>query len=1371
MNRRAIFFILIVILSVTARVAAQPPAYQFRHLNVNDGLSDNQVSCFFKDKKGFLWIGTSSGLNRFDGYSIKTYLNDSDDPFSISHNSIINLFALPDSRLAVITSKGLNIYDQETERFSTDLSGLYERYNIPSGAILDIRIDRDSNSWFIQPASGITKFDRTNNKSIHLTHSDAPESISSDSVSDFASTPDGSWVIHSNGMLEKIAPARDGYKVVFRSDHLRKANNGSNFGYKLFGDHDGDLWIFCSDDAQGLYFFDHNEHRFRHFRKGSSAPTINADLVSKVVQADNGLIWVGTDHGGINVIDKKDFSIQYILNKPEEEKSISQNTTRTIYKDDDGIMWLGTFKKGVSYYHENLIRFPLYQHYPLATTGLPFADVNRFAEDARGNLWIGTNGGGLIYYDRVNNSYRQFLHDPDDPKSISSNVIVSLFIDYKQQLWIGSYFGGLDLYDGNTFTHFKHDPKNPGSISDQNVWEIFEDSKNRLWIGTMHGGLDLLDRNTNRFSHFNIDQVNSVKSNYIAAITEDSNGNLWMGTDEGVDMLEQKTGRFFHYQSDATRPGSLSDNYVMDVCEDSKGRVWVATKNGLNLFDNSSKTFRSFNSKNGLPSNTVIAILSTETEGIWVSTSNGISNVVATGNEDSLTFRFRNYDESDGLQGKQFNENAAFKTSKGELIFGGANGFNVFYPQRLGINENPPNVVLTDFQLYNRTVQPGEEVDGNVLLSKSLSQTDEIILPPDQNVFSIAFVAINFFNPEKNRYRYMLKGSHAEWLQADSKSRKATFTNLNPGEYTFIVQASNNDGYWNKEGASVKITILPPFWKTRTAFLVYVCFITAALLVTRKLIQHRERGKFDREQERKEAIRMHELDMMKIKFFTNVSHEFRTPLTLILTPLDKMLAQAKEPEQEQQYRLIQRNAKRLLNLVNQLLDFRKLEIQELKLNPSEGDIIRFIEETVFSFSDLSEKKDIKLSFETSLSSHETLFDQDKIEKILFNLLSNAFKFTPDHGAVTVSVNLEHNLDDVILEIRVRDTGIGIEPNKIDKIFDRFFQNELPKSLVNQGSGIGLSITKEFVKIHGGTIAVESEPGVGTCFIVRLPVIELPHHPEVETVSEMPAASNGADGKPRLPVLLLVEDNEDFRFYLKDNLRSQYRIIEAKNGVEAWKMTLEAAPDIIVSDIMMPEMNGIDLCKKIRSDTRVSHTPVILLTAKSAEEQKLEGFESGANDYITKPFNFEILTSRIRNLVQQREKLHKKFAGQIGVKASELKITSLDEKFIQKAIACVEEHISEPEFSVEDLAHELGISRAHFYKKIMMLTGKSPLEFMRMIRLQQAAQLLKKSQLTVAEIAYKVGFNSPKNFARYFRHEYKVLPSVFASDSKKGNPVS
>ncbi len=518
---------------------------------------------------------------------------------------------------------------------------------------------------------------------------------------------------------------------------------------------------------------------------------------------------------------------------------------------------------------------------------------------------------------------------------------------------------------------------------------------------------------------------------------------------------------------------------------------------------------------------------------------------------------------------------------------------------------------------------------------------------------------------------------------------------------------------------------------------------------------------------------MHELDMMKIRFFTNVSHEFRTPLSLILTPLEKMLSQTGESDQRNQLQLIHRNARRLLNLVNQLLDFRKMEVQDIKLNTSEGDIVRFIRDLSYSFSDLSERKNITFSFTTSVQQMETFFDQDKVEKILFNLLSNAFKFTPENGAVGVALNLKEQQGKLFVEIKVKDSGIGIPADKQEKIFERFFQVETPKSMVNQGSGIGLSITREFVKLHGGTIHVDSTPGNGSCFTVLLPAKEITHREilfdgqgqqEEEVVPVSVATTLEVDRKP---LLLLVEDNEDFRFYLKDNLRAHYAILEAANGKQAFQKALASLPDLIVTDVMMPEMNGIELCRKIKSDPHTSHIPVILLTARTADEQKVEGFETGASDYITKPFNFEILQARIKNVIAQREAFQKVIQKHLEIKVSDIPVTSLDEKLIQKAIQTVEEHISDPEFSVEELSHEMGMSRVHLYKKLLALTGKSPIEFIRCIRLQRAAQLLEKSQLTVSEIAYQVGFNNPKYFTKYFKDQFKTLPSNYALEKKLG----
>jgi signal transduction histidine kinase/ligand-binding sensor domain-containing protein/DNA-binding response OmpR family regulator len=1371
----AAIVLLLLLCCNAAIVVAQADQYKFRRIDVDRGLSHNRIQTFFKDKSGFLWIGTYSGLNRFDGYTIRVFRNDPRDSSSLPDDNIIRLYETPDGRMGVLTYSGLSIYDPKLEKFDNQLDKFYRKYEIPDGQVNDILRDRNNNYWIVHNRAGLILC--TNTSQIIHYNRNAPGTlrISSDSVVSVTQDPSGDyWLIHSNGIVDHLSRNKNRIEVIERITTSEQETRREGFKNRILAASDGRIWILMS--GRGVYCFDPLTREFVHLHKDAFVrKRLNTNIVSQITEDNKGRIWVSTDHGGVNIVDPKDFSVSYVVSREEDEKSLSQNSITEMYKDSDGIIWLGTFKKGVSYYHESIIRFPLYTHYPLSTNGLPYADVNRFVEDDLGNLWIGTNGGGLIYFDRGANTFKQYRHNPADPNSLSSDVIVSLCIDHTKKLWIGTYYGGLNMFDGKKFVRYSHDPKDPATIAAQNIWEIFEDSGKRLWIGTLEGGLDLLDRRTGQFLHYKKEDINSVRTDYIAAIHEDNEGNIWIGTDRGVDVLSRERGRFVHYESDKSVPGSLSNNSVLDIRQDKAGRIWIGTQAGLNLFEPKTRTFRIITEGDGLPHNTILTILDDSLGNLWLGTPNGLSQVIVNETDGELRLAFKNYDDDDGLQGKQFNENAALRTSRGEMIFGGANGFNIFIPSQLPTNNVIPPVVLSDFYLFNRSIRPGEIVNGINILPASITQLKALTLPADQNDFSIELSAINYFHPEKNKYKYKLEGFHADWIAADPGSRKVTLTNIDPGTYTFRAKASNNDGVWNEDGVALKIVIQPPVYKSNFAIVLYFFLVIGALFLIRTIVQFREKIKFQHEQERHEAIRVHELDMMKLKFFTNVSHEFRTPLTLILTPLEKLLKHPADGEQEKQFQLIQRNAKRLLNLVNQLLDFRKLEVQEIKLRPSEGDIIRFIKETVFSFSDLSEKKDIKLEFLCDIEGLETMFDQDKLEKILFNLLSNAFKFTPEHGAVTVAVRLIDG-EQKMITITVTDTGIGIPLDKQEKIFERFFQTELPKSVVNQGSGIGLSITKEFVRVHGGTITVKSDLEKGSTFIVTLPVVDIAKSSSSESVTpldevtpEMPAFA----GEEQLAHLkgasiLLVEDNEDFRFYLKDNLKQEYTIFEARNGAEGWNQVLGHLPDLIISDVMMPQMNGIDLCKKVKTDPRSSHIPVILLTARSAEEQKLEGYESGADEYVTKPFNFEILQSRIHNLIALREKFHKSFPKHFDVKASELKITSLDEKLIQNAIKCVEDNVSNADFSVEDLSRELGISRAHFYKKIMALTGKSPLEFIRTIRLQRAAQLLEKSQLTVAEIAYEVGFNSPKYFARYFKEEYHVLPSAYAASHKRVN---
>lgn len=1352
--------------------------YQFRRIDITQGLSNDQVTTIFKDSKGFMWFGTWSGLNRYDGHGFKIFKHDAQDSSSIDDDYTARIWEAPDNKLLVRTRTWINIYDPLTEKFSHNVHTYFTGLSLPDTTLLNVVKTGHGDFYFLFAGKGLY---RHNPLSRQTTKMNLP---GSSHIKAFSQNTSGDiWLIYENGIFEKLHATTG--QVVYRSSALSNHNHGELLEYTIMADSDDELWIYAISSSTGLFYFRPSLNELIPINKETDKLRLNTNLVKGLLQDNQQHIWVCTDHGGINIIDKKANTVQYVLNNDDDNTSISQNSITSVYQDDQGIVWIGTFKKGINCFHRSVIKFPLYKQQLSNPNSLSFNDVNRFAEDAKGNLWIGTNGGGLIYYDRHTNKFTTYKHQPANDNSISNDVIVSLCMDKQQKLWIGTYFGGLDCYDGKKFTHYRHDPANPASIADNRIYEIYEDLDNNLWIGTLDRGLDRLDRQKNIFYHYTANQDNSIRSDYISSITQNQKGDLWVGTGQGCDVLEKSSARFIHYGNNASDTSGLSHYNVNCVFVDSYNRHWIGTREGLNLFDNQKKSFQHFTVKDGLPDNSILSILEDDQHNLWISTPNGICNLKIRGSVNGKAkISCKTYDKADGLQGMAFNVNAALKTSRGELAFGGPNGFNLFLPQNISSVKQAPKIVFTGFQLFNKNISPGEEVDGKVLLPQTISETSTVTLNHNQNVIAIEFAALNFFDPEKIKYAYKLEGFKNEWLMADGRLRKAFFTNLDPGEYVFHVRTGNDDGSWNNNESRLRIIVRPPFWKSPLAYVLYFLMIAIVLYIARLMIIGKARERFAIEQERLEAQRMHELDLMKIKFFTNVSHEFRTPLSLIISPVEKFIKAGSSPDDKNQFRLILRNARRLLNLVNQLLDFRKMEEQELRVNKTAGDIISFIGETSYSFSDIAENKQIRFSFSASQNLLFTSFDHDKLERILFNLLSNAFKFTDVGGAVTVRVALDGVAEEQTIRIEVSDTGIGIEKNKQEAIFERFFQNEVPGNIVNQGSGIGLSITKEFVRLHGGTITVESEINKGSCFIVTLPVdpmhtetgtaekqIEYKVVTEVQPMAEPDVSITsgaGIQAKDRKKTLLLVEDNDDFRFYIKDNLKAFYTISEATNGKTGWQKTLSEHPDLIVCDISMPEMNGIDLCRKIKSDGRTSFIPVILLTALVGEEQQLAGLQTGASDYVTKPFNFEILLSKIRNLLQQQESFKKTYQKQVQALPTEVEEESADQKFVQRALAIIEKNISNPDFSVEEMSREMFLSRGALYNKIFNLTGKSPIEFIRSIRLQRAAQLLQKNGMTVAEVAYQVGFNNPKYFSKYFKMEYNMLPSAYTEACKKSS---
>ncbi|WP_172337237.1 hybrid sensor histidine kinase/response regulator transcription factor [Mucilaginibacter sp. SG564] len=1374
------------IICVLCNSNAQINKYQFSHLDINNGLSHNQVNCIYKDSKGFMWFGTGAGLNRYDGYTFKVFKHLANNENSVIDDYIQNIFEGPGQNLWIITSTGLCIYNMATEKFSADVSSWIRLLKLPGAGMSKIKRDRRGNFWFIYPNSGVYRYDPADKQTYYYgCDKGAKLALLSNNVTDISEDNLGNmWFIYDTGVIEKLNIARN--KITYTSKALSKLNNVKSFTYSIMADIDGDLWIYATGANLGVYYLNPRKNILNHFDKASKGLRLNVNVINNVYQDDEGLMWVATDHGGINLIDKKGFKVIYLLNREDDAKSLKQNSV-ILYKDNTGIMWAGTFKEGISYYHKNIIRFPLYRHFASDPSSLDFEDVDKFVEDKRGNLWIGTNGGGLIYLDRKTGKYTRYKNDPQNNNSLSNDIIVSLCLDHNQTLWIGTYFGGVDSFDGKVFTHHRHDDHIATSIADDRVWSIVEDSSNRLLIGTLAGGLNIFDPFKKIFTRpYNKTQI---RSTFVSAILEDKKGNIWVGGDGGIDIIIKKSGHIVHYEHDDNNPNSLISNKLNCILEDSRGLVWIGTRYGLSVFDVKTNRFLSLKKENGLPANLIQNILEDNSGMIWLSTSNGLCRIILTGTDNRYNFRFENFDETDGLQGREFNVNAAFKTSKGELIFGGGHGFNLFNPLIIKPNTNKSKLIFTDLLLFNKSVAADEAINGHVILSKALSETRAVTLNHNENVFTIEFAALNFFNPGKVKYQYMLEGFDKGWITAENTMRKATYTNLDGGTYTFMVRAINRDAVGNTDSISLKINVKPPFWKSTLAYAIYLIVIIGGLFVIRrrgiqkiqwKFAAEQQQKEVERiiEQERKEVERLYEIDRLKTKFLTNVSHEFRTPLSLIMAPVDKMLGDSVNAGQKQQLNMVRKNTRRLLNLVNQLLDFRRMEVQELKLHTRHGDIIKFIEDVSLSFIDIAEEKGIRFVFDTSEESLKTSFDHDKIERILFNLLSNAFKFTPKGGHVSVLLSLvpersETNLKCV--EIKVMDTGIGIPEDRKERIFDRFFQNDLPGSMLNQGSGIGLAITKEFVMMHGGEIFVERDTEFGSCFIVRLPmllhgaeenVLVDQEADDVVTFPGIEVATKNLSSVNSKQTVLLVEDNEDFRFYLKDNLVGLFHIIEATTGKEGWQKALALHPDIIVSDISMPEMSGKDLCVKVKNDSRTSHIPVILLTALIGEEEELKSLEIGANDYMTKPFNFEILTSKIKNLLRLQATFKKTYTRQLDFKLNEPAIPSTDEKFIKNIIEYVNKNMLDPALSVSELSKYLGLNRNTLYKKLLLITGRSPVEYIRMLRLKKAAYLLEYSQMNISEVSYEVGFNTPQYFAKSFKEEFDMLPSEFVIQKRK-----
>lgn len=1327
---------------------AQSEEYSFSHLSTDVGLSNHQVNSIRQDELGFIWVGTLSGLNRYDGYEVTPFYHEPGNPNSLLNNAIIWMEQGPDHCMWFNTGMGFTLYDMKQERFKSADTYL-DSLKIAAGEIVGLMVDSEGNTWFRTNRDGLIQLDKTTGRYSRINTSERGFfRIATNTVTDLANGSDKNvWIIHGTAMVEVIDVQMN--KIIRKFDLKRHMDFKTEF-FKLFLDRENNIWAYSFENPFGVFYLNTTTGEFKLYDEKQ----LHGRIVRSLIQRPNGDIWIGVDHGGISILKKETGSLVHLVADPNNPNSLGSNNVNNLFQDKDGIVWIGTSKNGISYHTERSGSFPKFQYkHPDPS----YNDITSLTEDEDGTIWIGSDGRGLLQFDRQSKTIKPVYARKTGAES--PKVIVSQLLASDGYLWIGTYLEGLYRYKDGIFTEVPLEEITKVAIT--NVWQLFEDRQQNIWIGTLSNGIFQLSKDGS-VTQYN--QDSGMYSNYITCAEEDSRGNVWVGCGSGISVIDPRAKSIRNYHSADSGP-TISNNSVTSLLRDREDKIWIGTMSGLNIYDPTTETFKVYYKKDGLASDIVMAVLEDDAGNKWISSNQGITKIETI--EDSTYFK--TYETVDGLQGDIFNEGAALKTRDGMLLFAGQNGFNMFDPARVEYEHTPPKLVFTDFFISNNRINPGQKYGGRVILPLGLNSAGEVLLEHDENSFAIGFTSPTFFQPTKIRYQYKLEGFDKGWINLQSETKRVNYTNLDFGTYTFRVRASSNHQVWTDETIDLRIKILPPFWQTPWANILYVIALVTALYFIRRAIIQRERRKAKIKQDKLEEERLHELDLMKIKFFTNISHEFRTPISLIMTPVERMIEDPTTAKVSD-YKMVFRNAKRLLNLVNQLLDFRKMEVNQHVLSESSGDLVRFMQDIADSFTDISRDREVELRFETDLKSYLTRFDKDKMEKIFFNLLSNAFKFTLPGGSIILSmehIKREGTPSDWIT-IYVTDTGIGIPQDKQDAIFNRFFQTQIPSNIINNGSGIGLAITKEFVELHKGRVTVESQENIGSTFIVELPLKDISKdqaHAAGPEEDELEAFVSEID--PSKPTVFLVEDNSDFRFYLRDNMRQWYNVLEASNGKDGWKGIMKVVPDIVISDVMMPVMDGLELCRKIKNDPRTSHIPVILLTAQSSDHHRIEGLDAGAIEYISKPFNFEILISNIKSALKFQNRIieaNKK----VVVTPSEVSIVSMDEQLIIKATKLVEDNMSNSEFSVEDMSHDLGYSRGHLYQKMLKITGQTPMDFIRNIRMSRAEELLKKSQMNVSEIAYKVGYNNPKLFSRYFKYHFNKYPSEFLSEARKAN---
>jgi len=1314
---------------------SQVAATSVKYIGVEHGLSNNVVNSLYLDRFGFMWAGTYDGLNRYDGYNFKVFRNNWGESNSLVNNHITVLNGDNLDRIWIGTQKGASYFsyaDSKFHQFLFEESGK----NIPlTASITSIAINSastvfvgtdESGLFELKKASGIAKkirFRKSKNYTIKALCIDANQVL---------------WLFIKDFGLCRYDAVRSEILLVKRDvKNVTSIINGSG----------NLLWL---GTEQGLYQFDKISNALI-----KPANYLENDNIMNLMLDRQGKLWISTDGGGVVVFDTRSKKINR-LSAGKEKGLLSSNSVAQVFEDKEARKWIATLRGGLNIIDQQSTQFQSIKRDALNSNSLVNNFVLSFSEDENQNIWIGTDGGGLSLWNRKKNTFTNYVKTTN-PNSLTSNFVTSILNDSANNIWVSSFSGGIDRFQKSTgqFIHYSCYNSVKG-VDDVNIWKLYQDRSGNLWAGTTRGGaLYRYNKAADKFELFD----NNLKD--IHAIFQDAEGNLWAGNyTELIKIDPLKRNHHFIKINQAIRT----------INEDSKHQLWIGTEGGgLIQFNPKTKKIKRYIQSDGLPNSSILNILTDAKDNLWCSTYNGLSKF------DFREKKFKNYYTSDGLQSNQFNYNAALKLKDGAFLFGGINGFNLFYPDSIKENKRIPRVVITDFRINNVPLD-----EDSSYKNTSIVNLQKIEIPYNSAVISVDYAAIEFSFQEQISYAYYLEGWDRNWNYVN-KLNTAYYSRLNEGEYKLHIKSTDTEGAWSNNERVILIKILPPWYRTWWAYGIYLFLFSAAYYLFQTYRNRQRNLKHEVEITNLKMEREKDLNEKKLNFFTNISHELRTPLTLIVNPIKDIL-NGKEPGQEKNdLNVVYRNSRRLLSLVDQLLLFRKTESENDALNIVKINLFKFAKEIFLCFGYLAKNNNIDYTFQCDDEEINIYGDRDKLEIVFFNLLSNALKFTPKGGFVKFKITTIGNE----VKIEVADNGPGIPEGVGEKLFDKFYK-VISKESLKMGFGIGLYLVKSFVELHKGKISFHSEKGIGTSFFIEMPFgepidysesagieNELTYVNELIAQEELEEAVADKNNVGNLELLisdlnsiLVVDDNTEIIDYIRQIFQENFKIYKATNGIEGLTSCKEFLPDVVISDVNMDGMNGIELCKAIKNDSALSHIPVILLTADPNAETRLKGIEVGAYDFISKPFDKELFTAKINGIIKNRTNLQSYFYNEITLKSDTHKVSQEDKGFLLKCITIIENNLTEERFSVKILAADLGMSHSNLYKKIKATSGQSVNGFVRFIRLRKAAELLINTNLNINEAAFRVGINDIKYFREQFQKLFKLTPSEFVKKHRK-----